>query len=370
MTLEQQGAYRNLLDHAWLMDPPCSLPNDDVALAQLSGAGENWPAMAPVVRRWFVEKRGRLVNEKQVASYRGASVRRRTKMHAASMKWTGEAAKDQPRVAGTTRSQRLAEARRKGTHTAEEWQRMLVFFRNECLRCGAKSDDLFGGMPVKDHIVPIYQGGDDSIVNLQPLCRNCNSSKGPDTTDHRPQWCVQNACTMPSEWLPPIPIPISISPTESSSRARRAHETRLIGEWFDREFQPEFPEHRRTTQAKSARRLVTGKLRPDEQKRSEIMRHLRAWKDSPEWAKDGGEYVPGLMRFFEKRCHELMPIARLAASSNGSGQRRTGRLRLVDGREVTIHPQAKIKFAEAADAMAMYTSPDGTIHVRQGAIWV
>lgn len=48
-----------------------------------------------------------------------------------------------------------------------------------CLCCG-KVDDI-----TLDHIVPIYYGGENSIENLQPLCRGCNSSKGTKTIDYR-----------------------------------------------------------------------------------------------------------------------------------------------------------------------------------------
>lgn len=97
-----------------------------------------------------------------------------------------------------TRSQRLAEARKKGTHTQKEWA-SLVDICGCCVRCGAEGVEL-----VKDHIKPIYQGGSDSIDNIQPLCRRCNASKGPEDTDHRPSdWrtaietpgeCLANAC--------------------------------------------------------------------------------------------------------------------------------------------------------------------------------
>lgn len=41
MTLEEQGAYLRLLAHCWLSED-CSIPNDDDALARLSGLGEKW----------------------------------------------------------------------------------------------------------------------------------------------------------------------------------------------------------------------------------------------------------------------------------------------------------------------------------------
>ncbi len=92
------------------------------------------------------------------------------------------------------RSERLTEARKKGKHTKEEWEDMRLFF-NECVKCGSK-DDI-----VKDHITPIYKGGSDGLYNLQPLCKKCNSSKGPDTTDYRPIFCKKNGCEMPAEYF-------------------------------------------------------------------------------------------------------------------------------------------------------------------------
>lgn len=79
----------------------------------------------------------------------------------------------------TTRYERLAAARQKGTHTALEWESLLNFCGSKCLKCGAAET-------LKDHIVPLYQGGSDAIANLQPLCRSCNSAKGADAQDRRP----------------------------------------------------------------------------------------------------------------------------------------------------------------------------------------
>ena len=89
------------------------------------------------------------------------------------------------------RSERLTEARKKGKHTKDEWEEIRLFF-GECVKCGNKEDI------VKDHIIPIYQGGSDGLDNLQPLCRKCNASKGADTTDYRPIYCENNDCEMPT----------------------------------------------------------------------------------------------------------------------------------------------------------------------------
>ena len=127
----------------------------------------------------------------------------------ASKKWGGDLASQN---AGK-RSQRLSEARAKGTHTADQWVALKAICGPACLRCGATDKEI-----VKDHIVPIYKGGSDAIDNLQPICRSCNSAKGPDCTDLRPaDWFsrLQIACEMPAESEEtPAPSP---SPSPSPS---------------------------------------------------------------------------------------------------------------------------------------------------------
>lgn len=76
------------------------------------------------------------------------------------------------------RKWRLIKAREKGTHTNLEWELLKVEFKDTCVQCFGESG-LIG--VVKDHIVPIYQGGSDSIENIQPLCVLCNCRKGPDS---------------------------------------------------------------------------------------------------------------------------------------------------------------------------------------------
>ncbi len=73
------------------------------------------------------------------------------------------------------RTTRMIEARKKGTHTKEQWWRLKSRFGFKCVRCGLDEYKI-----IKDHIKPIYQGGSDHINNIQPLCGWCNLSKGPE----------------------------------------------------------------------------------------------------------------------------------------------------------------------------------------------
>ena len=48
-----------------------------------------------------------------------------------------------------------------------------------CLCCGSEKDITI------DHIVPVFKDGENSIDNLQPLCRSCNSRKSTNEIDYR-----------------------------------------------------------------------------------------------------------------------------------------------------------------------------------------
>lgn len=70
-----------------------------------------------------------------------------------------------------------------GSFTSEEWKTLCDYYSPDgsCLCCGKK------GVLHKDHVVPIARGGENTIRNIQPLCRSCNSKKGDERlTDYRP----------------------------------------------------------------------------------------------------------------------------------------------------------------------------------------
>ena len=70
---------------------------------------------------------------------------------------------------------KITKARRRnapGNFTPEEWMAKLEKCGNACVNCGATENIEI------DHIIPISAGGENTIDNVQPLCRHCNATKG------------------------------------------------------------------------------------------------------------------------------------------------------------------------------------------------
>jgi 5-methylcytosine-specific restriction endonuclease McrA len=66
-----------------------------------------------------------------------------------------------------------------GNYTIGEWNALCAFYDHRCLRCGEQKPLTI------DHVIPIVRGGRNDILNLQPLCKPCNSSKGTRIIDYR-----------------------------------------------------------------------------------------------------------------------------------------------------------------------------------------
>jgi 5-methylcytosine-specific restriction endonuclease McrA len=79
---------------------------------------------------------------------------------------------------------KLRQSRRRatwdGTVTLSSISALFEAFGSKCLRCGC------AGPLTIDHIIPVSKGGIDSLGNIQPLCRSCNSWKSTKTVDFRP----------------------------------------------------------------------------------------------------------------------------------------------------------------------------------------
>lgn len=186
--------YMMLLHEAFVCETRPNLPDDEekIELMAYCSDHEEWLSVRESVLSMFsrelVEGTPVLSRKRLQDDWTNLQAIRRGKSagaaDAAHRKWKSQ-------ESSKTRSERLAEARKKATHTTAEWESLLSICGNLCVRCGSEENIR------KDHIVPIYQGGSDGIDNLQPLCQSCNSSKGPDTTDHRrPNWLerLRNVC--------------------------------------------------------------------------------------------------------------------------------------------------------------------------------
>lgn len=220
LTTLQHGAYLLLIMDYWMNG---SLPDDDRVLANIARmTPEEWAASKRAVKGHFEVRdamlfHARIEQELELATKRKIAKSKNGTKGAAS-KWGDSVSEGKLK-----RSERLASARRLARHSPGVWQALLGVLRHSCVKCGS-TDDI-----VKDHIIPIYQGGSDGIDNLQPLCRKCNASKGSESIDYRPgDWrerlesamlSIEAAGKAPGKapgeclanaWPSPSPSPISL----------------------------------------------------------------------------------------------------------------------------------------------------------------
>lgn len=63
----------------------------------------------------------------------------------------------------------------RGHFTIAQWEALLAVHRGLCAYCGAS------GKLAMEHRIPISRGGDNSIENILPSCKRCNSRKHTKT---------------------------------------------------------------------------------------------------------------------------------------------------------------------------------------------
>jgi uncharacterized protein YdaU (DUF1376 family) len=115
MTPEQRGAFDWLLCHAWLSTPPCTLPDDDEALAKLSELGRRWKTAGEAVRSQFKQfpaMPGRIYNPKQFEIWKEMEEHRLRRSRAGkkgnAMRWDSESLFDRNAIANGSPSLPLA----------------------------------------------------------------------------------------------------------------------------------------------------------------------------------------------------------------------------------------------------------------------
>ena len=174
------GIYWRLLLVYYQTREPLPQDRDKLIRTAMAFTPEETRALDYVIEQYFT---GGVFGPDNRRVYRHARADR--EIAKATGRW--EAAHSRGVVAGLAsgesrrlRSQREKAAKRLATHSKEQWLALVEFCGNKCVRCGAE------GRVEKDHIVPIYQGGSHGLDNVQPLCAVCNTSKGPERKDYRP----------------------------------------------------------------------------------------------------------------------------------------------------------------------------------------
>lgn len=115
------------------------------------------------IRKKYREENRLRINAESLAWYH---------KHSEAYKYTPEMysrRKDRYRIERQKRRARLLGA--PGSFTPKQWQHVVNIFENRCVSC-RKERPL-----AADHKVPLSRGGHNSIDNIQPLCRACNTSK-------------------------------------------------------------------------------------------------------------------------------------------------------------------------------------------------
>lgn len=84
-----------------------------------------------------------------------------------------------------------------GTFTAMQWRVLCQKYNYRCLCCGKHEPDI---KLTIDHVIPIVRGGINTIDNIQPLCGECNSSKGDKLIDYRPDRTERSQVEQLSIW--------------------------------------------------------------------------------------------------------------------------------------------------------------------------
>ena len=124
------------------------------------------------VKKYDISERGKTLKEKWVIKN---ADRLREQARINSKKYRDRLA--------TQRHKRRAIIKNLGEHfTKEEWTELKKKY-GKCLACGKKEPEI---LLTPDHVIPISKGGDNSIKNIQSLCRTCNFRKNNKrSTDYR-----------------------------------------------------------------------------------------------------------------------------------------------------------------------------------------
>lgn len=137
------------------------------------------PEKAAVAKaKWESAHPGR-ARELRVTRHSNGGVERHQRYYAANRErisayWRSWCAANRPKVSAWNHEARARRSGATGSHTVAEWKSVLRHFKRLCVYCGVK---LTTKNISKDHDVPLKRLGSNSIRNIVPACRRCNSRK-------------------------------------------------------------------------------------------------------------------------------------------------------------------------------------------------
>ena len=136
-------------------------------------------------------------------------------------------------------------------------------------------------------------------------------------TDHPVEGCktlyeVKTGIRLESVWNP------SGFPIEENRKERNRKEPKQVDstDWFQKLWE-EYPENRRGRKAEA--KDAYSQCIPDDKSGAQAFENLTLWKQSEQWAKDAGQYVPYLSNWIVRGTWAVRP-AKLAVPTGASGQ--------------------------------------------------
>jgi len=177
LSILEDGIYRRLIDLYYVRDG--EIPSDIKQIARLIGARTEGEIQTTesILNEFF-----KFSNNKWSHTRCDFEIQRCVDKSNKAREAAGLSVQSRLNKNSINRKRRLESARKKGTHTEDEWNELIALCGNKCVRCGNHPNG--ENKLTKDHVIPLYQHGSDSIDNLQPLCKTCNSSKGPENIDY------------------------------------------------------------------------------------------------------------------------------------------------------------------------------------------
>lgn len=148
---------------------------------------------------------------------------------------------------------------------------VLIRDNHKCQSCGSDKKLEF------DHIIPVSKGGSSEADNIQLLCRSCNRSKRALSTEEFATQSTAKNCDSRS------------LETETEGEREKENTKHVYSLEFEK-FWNAFPPNPRKSGKSHAYKIWTRKKLDD--KVNDIVNHLFSIKETDQWKKDKGQYIP------------------------------------------------------------------------------